>query len=229
MNRERQVGFLFFGVLSTLFVFTVLIGDWDLTGKYYKIHAEFAEGGGIEKGHPVLYAGVGVGKVNEVRFENGNVVTLLHIERVYDIPDNAHFEIRNATILGGKEVSITRAPGIAAGPALPKDGTARVTEGATQDIMTQFNELASEFKHGAQSFNQILEDVRAGRGPLGSILYSEEMTENVQRIVRQARDFLEGLNHGEGTVAALVHDPALRDQVRGAIGKIHEVAEAADR
>lgn len=229
MNRESQVGFLFFGVLGLLFLFTVLIGDWDLTGRYYEINAEFLEGAGLREGHPVLFTGVEVGKVKEVRFEGDNVVARLKIENAYDIPDNARFEIRNATILGGKEVSITRAPGVPAGSALPKDGSARVHEGATQDIMTQFNELAFEFRRGAQSFNQILEDVRAGRGPLGSILYSEEMTGNVQRIVREARDFMEGLNRGEGMVAALVHDPLLRDQIRGAIEKIHEVAEAADR
>lgn len=125
-DAEIAVGiFMFFGILSLAYI-SVKLGNINLLGNnYYSVKAVFSSVKGLKKDTVVEIAGVGVGKVGDIKLVDYKAVTTLRIRTDIKIQDDAIASVRTKGLLGEKYVEIT--PGgsdILVGP----DGTLRETE-----------------------------------------------------------------------------------------------------
>jgi phospholipid/cholesterol/gamma-HCH transport system substrate-binding protein len=230
MRRETQVGLLFFLVVMLLFVFTVLIGDVDLFGKYYEVTVSFEDAAGLQQGDDVRFAGVPeMGTVKELRFIQDHVEAALKLRKDIGLTDKSNITIASTTPLGGKHISIVRAPESDPGLPIPRDGSGHLTGGPPQDIMKYIDDAASIFKDAGKAINRILAKVERGEGTIGALLADEEMSSDVKRAVRSAREAIEKINEGEGLLAGLINDGDMAGDARQTIRSIRDIVERVDR
>lgn len=109
------------------------------TGQTYKIEAKFGNIGGLKVRGPVKSAGVVVGRVVDVRFDNESyeAVVLMDIEQAYQFPRDTTAKILTSGILGEQYVGLEAggdAKMLAAGDRL------RLTQSAVvlENLISQF-------------------------------------------------------------------------------------------
>jgi phospholipid/cholesterol/gamma-HCH transport system substrate-binding protein len=78
------------------------------TGQTYKVEAKFGNIGGLKVRAPVKSAGVVVGRVVDVRFDNESyeAVVLMDIEQAYQFPRDTTAKILTSGILGEQYVGL---------------------------------------------------------------------------------------------------------------------------
>ena len=111
--RTRELGtglFIFLGFAALMFLATQTT---DLkqyvqdTG--YRVSARFSDVAGLKERAPVTLAGVNVGRVERIEFDNDQLdaIVTLRIENRYNrIPDDSDASINTAGLLGSKYVGI---------------------------------------------------------------------------------------------------------------------------
>lgn len=96
-------------------------------------------------------------------------------------------------------------------------------------------DLASTADHlesATNAVDELVADVRAGRGNLGELVAGEarvsSILENLDTTSRDARTFVDKLNSGDGAIPRLVNDKAFADQTLGDVARASSsVAEVA--
>ena len=120
------------------------------TAQTYLVQAKFANIGGLKVRAPVKSAGVVVGRVAEIRFDNETyeAVAMLKLEASYKFPRDTSAKILTSGLLGEQYI------GLEAGgnPAMLKDGERlRITQSAVvlENLISQF--LFSKAAEGGEA------------------------------------------------------------------------------
>jgi phospholipid/cholesterol/gamma-HCH transport system substrate-binding protein len=83
-----------------------IIGNLHLFSSPYAIEAEFADATGLLKGDVVKAAGVDVGRVSDIRIENGLAVVTISIDEGVDLPGDLAAQIRFRNLVGQRMVTL---------------------------------------------------------------------------------------------------------------------------
>jgi len=144
---ERTVLDLWVGIfvaagIAALLVLALKVGNASTTfnvGETYRVFAEFDNIGGLKVRAPVKSAGVVVGRVDEIQFENERFVARvgMKIDKRYQFPKDTSVSILTSGLLGEQYI------GLEAGgdSAMLKDGdTAKITQSAVvlEKLIGQF-------------------------------------------------------------------------------------------
>ena len=77
-----------------------------------------------------------------------------------------------------------------------------------------------------QELSALAEELRQGKGLLGSLMfdqaYSEEVQEDLKQLIKNLRVLSERLENGEGTLGMLINDPEIHDAINDIIVGIDE-------
>lgn len=84
-------------------------GNRPLLGQTYTVHAQFNNIGSIRVGSPVKSAGVLIGRVTQVGFDNIKFMAVITIElqSSYEFPDDVSLRIMSSGLIGGQFVEMT--------------------------------------------------------------------------------------------------------------------------
>jgi phospholipid/cholesterol/gamma-HCH transport system substrate-binding protein len=111
--RTRELGtglFVFLGFASLLFLATQTTDlEQYVQDTGYRVTARFSDVAGLKERAPVTLAGVNVGRVERIEFDNDQLdaIVTLRIENQYDrIPDDSDASINTAGLLGSKYIGI---------------------------------------------------------------------------------------------------------------------------
>ena len=109
------------------------------TGQTYKVEAKFGNIGGLKVRAPVKSAGVVVGRVVDVRFDNESyeAVVLMDIEQAYQFPRDTTAKILTSGILGEQYVGLEAGGD---GVMLKQGDRIRLTQSAVvlENLISQF-------------------------------------------------------------------------------------------
>lgn len=113
-TRTRELGtglFIFLGFAALLFLATQTtdLEEYGGDGAAYRVTARFEDVAGLKTRSPVTMAGVNIGRVESIVFDNDRldaVVTLRINERFNRIPEDSDASILTAGLLGSKYVGI---------------------------------------------------------------------------------------------------------------------------
>jgi len=112
-TRTRELGtglFIFLGFAALLFLATQTTDLAEYAGEEgYRVTARFDDVAGLKVRSPVTMAGVNIGRVESIAFDNDRldaVVTLQINPRFNRIPDDSDASILTAGLLGSKYVGI---------------------------------------------------------------------------------------------------------------------------
>lgn len=208
---EIKVGAFIVGGLSLLIIFIFVIGDISTAFQPgYQLRVVFPTANGITEGSPVQYAGVEVGKVQEVSIVQIPDRPVPQVELSVRLPsyisvrvdDNA--AISTFGLLGEKYLALEPGPG--AGPIVPPGGQLLGEPPiSTEEVIERSSEVLTMLKSTLEGINNVVGDPE-------SRVYLKEAMQEARDATRQWKTLGERLNlammyieSGEGNLGRFIY------------------------
>jgi phospholipid/cholesterol/gamma-HCH transport system substrate-binding protein len=162
MKRRDEV---LVGVLVTVALIVLVAGSLWLAraglGSSYPVHTRFAWGAGLKQGQPALLAGIQVGSIDHLEFNQaGWLDVTLKVDKQYQIPAGSNATVATVSFFGDRAVAINPpstptgrfvAAGdtLPAGPAAPSmDQILTRVDSISRDVAVMTRAFQSEFVQG---------------------------------------------------------------------------------
>ncbi|MEI6206341.1 MAG: MlaD family protein [Desulfuromonadales bacterium] len=158
---------------------------------------------GLKVGAPVWLAGVDVGLVTDIHFDNPQKTNQVSIHLEVDrsalkkIGSDSLITIKTRGLMGEKYVDITPSSRYSEKPPPVLKGTS----GAKLDDVVQ--KAGTTF----EKINGIIDNINQGKGTLGKLSRDETLYTNVASLAVEMKNLMVTINRGEGTLGRLNRDP----------------------
>lgn len=225
MPRTRSLAFseLKIGIIgvASIVLATVLIiavgGQAGFFWQQFRVRTKFTNVQGMKTGAIVRVAGKDVGKVTSVEFAGELIeVGMVLNEAVKPlVTANSRASMGSLSLLGEPIVEISAAPG---GAALADNAYLDAT-GAGSPIAV----LATKATTGIEMGNQIIADIRAGKGTVGKLFADEAAYDNFNALLTSLNATAAALQSTKGSAGRLLNDPALHDSLKKAVDDLDAV------
>lgn len=249
-STEAKVGIFVVLTVSAIAYLTVRMNRGSITLERAKhIYVTFSDASGVLTRTPVEFAGIRVGKVEEIELVNGKAKLSISIDPKVPLYQDTIVMLRNRGILGEKIVTIEgggREAEITEGGTIEAQGNGGDFEKAIQN----FNEVAQSIKdlikggEGKPSLRDIIGNVTDISEDLRTLVRSNR--KNLDDIVKNVHDVTATLNNGDlkqiienlkttsNTIQNFVAtaDPQLKDVVKdfkGVMTKVDGTVESLNR
>lgn len=235
---QIKVGiFLAAGIAVLLVTIFMLGSNKSMFQEVVQLRSYFDSVQGLNKGAVVSLAGVKVGNIDEMKFdEKRNLVEIISIidaDYKNKIKKDSRIEIRTQGALGDKFLYITPgsadAQAIVSGDELPSD--------YGNDIMSVISKRGSE----SENLFDILKDIKKITHSLAENNKVTHITNNLDKVSFNMMQLTEKLNHtinsgnldrslvkleriidkvdrGEGTLGALINDKSIHERIKNILG-----------
>ncbi|MDX6445495.1 MAG: phospholipid/cholesterol/gamma-HCH transport system substrate-binding protein [Blastocatellia bacterium] len=217
-------------VLIAIAVLILLIlnasGTLNPFASHIHLRARFADANGLRDGSEVRLAGVRIGKVDRIRLlspsEVGSgpnpqkVEAFLIIDSKIDgVP--ARDRIRSdstaqqmAPSILGSEMIVNITPGTSIGQPIQENALLPSTSGSTiSDLATNGTELAQKLSKLSDQINEVVKNVRDGKGTVGRLFNDEALYNNLNATIRDAEELATQIKSGKGSAGRFIYDEAL--------------------
>ena len=92
----------------------------------------------------------------------------------------------------------------------------------------QVEEAAKHVGQLSMEAQEVVADVKSGKGTVGLLLYDEQTRERVQQTVANIKDFSAKLNDKNNSIGRLLADDSLYNQAQGVLGKVDSAVDSMD-
>src|SRR6266446_7866224 len=227
---ELRVGLL---VLIAIAVLVVLIlnasGELNPFASHLHLRARFADANGLREGSEVRLAGVRIGKVDRIKLmtptEVGNapsgqsppkVEARLTIDTKIDgVPATDRIRTDStaqqaAPSILGSEMIVNITPGTSIGQPVKENDLLPSTSGSTMsDLATNGTELAQKLSKLSDQLNEVVKNVKEGKGTVGRLFNDESLYNNLNATIRDTEELMVQIKSGQGSAGKFVNDPEL--------------------
>lgn len=233
MNNAQQTArvglFFLLGLALTWVTFETLSGGKLFREDGYTIIAPFQSLKELKNGDEVRMAGVKIGVVEKtfLNAEKRRAEAILRINTDSKIPSDAVATISMAGLIGTNYLSVgLGSPG--ATPLKPGDEIRTEASADLNSIMADLGHLGQKLEGALGAFGNAM----GGNGKEPGLFQKLDklVTENNDKVTATMTNLQEittKVNKGEGTLGKLVNDPALHDQLLGAVQEIKTAAGGA--
>lgn len=215
LSLEMKVGAFIVSGVGLLVFLLFAIGDLATYFQPgYTLRVLFDSANGIGRGSPVQYAGVEVGKIEDLRIVYPGEGMAPQVELIARLP--RHIQVRaddNAAIstfglLGEKYLEITPGPGVGAilkaGERLP--GKPPVS---TEQVIERSNEVLSELKRTLEGLNSIVGDPEARVYLKETLREARDATRHWKHLGSRLNLAMSHVEDGQGSLGKLLFDEDL--------------------
>ena len=237
MSTETKVGlFTFIGIVVLGICFYTL-GNFSVT-KGYEIKVYFSDVSGLPAKSNVRLNGVEVGKVKELKLENGQILAILKINEGVIIYKDANFAIAATSLIGTNYLQIEQghpqsgvleAGAIVYGHSLPS-----ITNMITEALESIQNLAAGISDNGkfADDLGKTLQNLRELSGNLNELIFSlrpylKKSMEEVSELTKASNEVIQDLQTGKGLFPALISDQQMKEDVEQTLANIKQVSADA--
>jgi len=214
---ELRVGLLVFIALAVLVVLIMnASGELNPFKTHLHLRARFTDANGLRDGSEVRLAGVRIGKVERIRLlspsEVGTGPSPQKIEASMTIDSKidgvpATDRIRTdstaqqaAPSILGSEMIINITPGTPLGQPVTENFLLPSTAGSTMsDLATNGTELAQKLSKLSDQLNEVVKNVREGKGTVGRLFNDEALYNNLNATIRDAEELATQIKSGRGS------------------------------
>lgn len=240
-NIELKVGFfVLIGITLALVSIVVLGGKQSMFTSTKQYVANFDRIDGLVEGAKVVLGGLFIGVVDKVDLdkESKQVVVEFSVEKKYTqwVRQDSSVEILTQGVLGDKYLSLNA--GSMEHPELPEHSA--ITVGPSQDLSQLFSsseQLMNNLSAAAKNLDRVLmafdQNGRAARifegvaqSAHNTQIITKKLSEEldgakIKSTINQLNSILEKINHGQGSLGAIVNDPALYDDLKALVGQVN--------
>lgn len=180
---EAKVGIFVIGCLMLIGAMSLRLIDYSFLGnkKGIEVQAVLNDAAGLTKDAAVIFSGVEVGKVKEIRLEHGKAVADLTIDADKELPSNLKILVRSKGFLGEKfaELKLSGAE---------PQGTLK-----SGDMLTESGEI-TDFDQLGNKIGDIADDVKAITSSLREVLATERARDNMSTTISNVREITDAVN-----------------------------------
>jgi len=246
---ELRVGLL---VLIAIAVLVVLIlnasGELNPFASHLHLRARFADANGLREGSEVRLAGVRIGKVDRIKLmtptEVGNapsgqsppkVEARLTIDTKIDgVPATDRIRTDStaqqaAPSILGSEMIVNITPGTSIGQPVKENDLLPSTSGSTMsDLATNGTELAQKLSKLSDQLNEVVKNVREGKGTVGRLFNDEALYNNANDIAANLKKLSADLTAGRGTAGKLLESDEMYNKISRIADRVNHSMDQID-
>ena len=201
---ETRLGLFFALALVVAVIILEMIGTADFFKSGYQIGASFRNVQELKKGDLVKMAGVEIGRVEEIRLENGRARVRMKIKGNQQIKTDAKAAVKFTGLMGQNFVSI-EGGSPEAPSALPGSTLESTEQPDLSVIMSKLENVATGIEGLTKSFSP--EGFGNLLGPLTDFLRQNQG--NLTAMIGNMKVVSDNLVTGKGTVGRLINEDAL--------------------
>jgi phospholipid/cholesterol/gamma-HCH transport system substrate-binding protein len=209
MPRTRSIAWaeLKLGVVGIVALVLVIVmvlalgGDTGFTWQRYPLKTRFRDAAGLKEGAVVRLSGKEVGTITAVEFAGAELDIAMEVRKEVRnlITTESVATIGSLSLLGESMIEIQ-----AATSGTPLPDWAYVRSGTGSGL----GDLQSKVSSSLENIDQLITDLRSGRGTMGKLLTDDAVYAELQQFVAAAGEVTRGINEGKGTLGGLAKDPA---------------------
>lgn len=232
MKPETKLGI--FTVLGLIvFGFSLyFLGGFSVT-RSYDLNIKFADVSGLPVKAPVKLSGVEVGKVKQIKIENGDVIVVAQINEDVAIHPGARFSVVMTGIIGSKYLKVEQGDTMLAAyksgayidgvNELPMDAMITQTMASIKEFVDSVNNQGA---FGDQ-LNQTMTEVRQLSANLNQLVasmkpYLSRSAQNLDDITERLNELLAGIEQGQGVIGGLMKDEQMKQDVKESVTNLKE-------
>lgn len=239
MKAETKLGI--FTVLGlVVFGFSLyFLGGISVT-RTYDLNIKFADVSGLPVKAPVKLSGVEVGKVKQIKIENGEVIVVAQINKGIDLHRGAQFSVVMTGIIGSKYLKAVQgdptAPVYKSGDyingldELPLDVVVTQTMASLKEFVdsvnnqgafgARLNDTMAEVRQLSINLNQMVASLRPYMTRTMENLDSASLRLN--DLMAKADSLITSLEEGEGVIGSLIKDPEMKADVKESVSDLKD-------
>ncbi|HSV33051.1 MAG TPA: MlaD family protein [Pyrinomonadaceae bacterium] len=224
---ELRVGLLVLVAIAIL-IFLILnaSGEFNPFASHLHLHTKFIDANGLREGSEVRLAGVRIGKVDKITLLTPSQlsnepnpkkidVSMSIDTRIDGVPATERIRTdslaqqTSSSLLGG-EMMVNITPGTSIGKPVTENFELSSTPGSTMnDLATSGTDLAQRLSKLSDQMNEVVKNVREGKGTVGRLFNDEALYNNLNATIRDAEDLAAQIKSGKGSAGRFVYDEAL--------------------
>jgi phospholipid/cholesterol/gamma-HCH transport system substrate-binding protein len=199
---ELKLGIV--GIVALILLVVIVLalgGDAGFTWQRYPLKTRFRDAAGLKEGAVVRLSGKEVGTVTSVEFAGAELDIAMEVRKEVRnlITTESVATIGSLSLLGESMIEIQ-----AATSGAPLADWAYVRSGTGSGLGDPQSKVSSSL----ENIDQLITDLRAGRGTIGKLLTDDAVYAELQQFVAAAGEVTRGINEGKGTLGGLAKDPA---------------------
>lgn len=244
-SNDYKIGvFVVFGLILIMGSIFFLGADRSLFSSFIRVYADFSNVQGLYDGSVVSLSGIEIGNVEKITFipETNQLRVQMKIERkfLYKLRQGTRAEINTQGALGDKYIHLM--PGDPKAEGLEPGSTIETSEGngildvisnrgkETERIFDIIHEIYKMTKGINQDnkVNKIIDQLNSTTAHLSSAssdikrftssINEEDSHKKFKASVVHMESILSKIDKGEGTLGALINDPALHERLKSILG-----------
>lgn len=204
----------------------------------YKVTVKFADVKGLNKGAAVRLSGVNIGEVSDTKFDSDfKVIVTLSIDKKYDIPQDATFDIAAGLLISSPQIEVHPDPKDLTPPLMPKDGSASGKSAAQKadladtvsnlnatviDLRTRMGGLTGKLSTLLDDTHKLVNTSQQTIGAARNIIADPKLKTALVETATNFRDVSR-----DAAVTSKDLSRQLRDFVKSGKGKVDKLADTA--
>ncbi|MFA6543949.1 MAG: MlaD family protein [Limisphaerales bacterium] len=221
-SLETKLGMFVALVVIAAVVLLEMAGGTDFFKKGYRLHGLFNTAQELKVGDPVKMAGVPVGKVEKIGFDQGRVKVTMKVDKGAEVKTDAKATIRFAGLMGQNFVSINL--GSPGSPDFKDGDVIQTTEQADLSaIMQKLENAAGGIENLTKSFSG--DSIQNVLGPMTDFLKNNNP--KLTALFGNLQTISDRIARGEGSVGKLLSDDALYQSTLKTVNTLNKTAADA--
>ena len=230
MKPETKLGLFTVLGLAALGFSLYFLGGFSMT-RSYDINVQFADVSGLPVKAAVKLSGVEVGKVKEIKIEDGKVIVVAAINENIPLYRDSRFSVAMTGIIGTKylkveqgdeSLGLLRAGDYTAGvDEVPMDQQIANTMTSVKELVDSINQRG---QFGAQ-LNDAMRDIRQLSANVNQLVitmrpYVTDSMKNLQEITDKLNAVMDSITNEEGVLGSLIKDKEMKEQVKQSVSEL---------
>ena len=216
---ETKLGLFFALAMIVAFILFEMVGGSSLFQRGYHLSGAFSNVQELKEGDPVKMAGVVVGKVEKIGFDNDKVKVTMKINNDVPIKTDSKATIKFAGLMGQNFVSINLGT---AGTKFEDNATIQTVEQADLSaIMAKLDNVATGIENVTKTFSG--DSIQNVLGPVTDFLKQNNPKMGI--ILGNMQNISTQMAEGKGTVGKLLMDDSLFIQATNAVNTLTSTAD----
>jgi phospholipid/cholesterol/gamma-HCH transport system substrate-binding protein len=221
---ELKIGIVAVAALTLLALAVVAVGgESGFFWQRYPLKARFSDVQGLKPGAVVRLSGKEIGAVTAVEFSGTDVEVAFEVlDSVRPIiTSEATALIGSLSLLGEPIIDIKGGSG-----GTPLADWSYVK---TMPPAPAISDLTTSASAGLEQLDNLLTEIRAGRGTLGKIVADEGLYRETEALMASAARVARALESGDGTLASLIKDPAAYTALKSSLENLQATTAKINR